>query len=70
MRCEGYRRKGGAFTLGPVQWVQCENEAVVMIECKQDGEIETFPACQKCFDEALEKGIVIGKTILAIDKQT
>lgn len=31
MRCEGYVRKGGVFTFGPVKWVQCENEAVKSI---------------------------------------
>jgi len=53
MRCEGWRRYGGAFTLGPVTWKQCEEEAVVSIKVKQDGEISTFPACMVCWKEAI-----------------
>ena len=52
MRCEGYRRTGGAFTLGPVKWEQCKNDAVVMMEFKHDGEVQTLPACRECLGEA------------------
>lgn len=58
MRCEGWRRKGGAFTLGPVKWSQCENEAVVMLRVKQETE-QGLPACMDCWKEAIERGIEI-----------
>ena len=58
MRCEGWCRKGGAFTLGPVKWSQCENEAAVMLLVKQETE-EGFPTCMECWREAIERGIDI-----------
>ena len=59
-RCEGWRRRGGAFTLGPVTWAQCDNDAVVMITAKQKGEdVKTFPACMECWNEALQFKIEI-----------
>ena len=54
MRCDGFRRYGGAFSLGPVVWQQCNNKATVMITCRQDGEKASFPACEKCWEEARE----------------
>lgn len=53
LRCEGHRRYGGAFTLGPVKWVQCENDACVMITVTQGGETQTLPACIDCWWEAI-----------------
>ena len=54
MRCEGYRRYGGAFTFGPVIWRQCENEAMVMLEVKQKEEgVYKGPACGECWQEAI-----------------
>jgi len=55
-QCEGYRRHGGAFTLGPVRWEQCSNDATVMLHLIQDGKEKTFPACPVCWNEALENG--------------
>jgi hypothetical protein len=52
MQCEGWRRYGGAFTLGPVTWRQCANEAVVTLEFIQEGKPERMPACMTCWDEA------------------
>ena len=52
MRCEGWTRKGGAFTLGAPEWKQCENEAVVNLTFEQDGEIQTMPACLDCWKTA------------------
>lgn len=57
-RCEGYRRYGGAFTLGPVRWEQCKNDGLVMLEVKQE-QVEKMPACMECWNEAKEKGIKI-----------
>jgi len=58
MRCEGWRRTGGAFTLGQVEWKQCEKEAIVMLKVKQ-GKEETLPACLECWNECKEKKIEI-----------
>jgi hypothetical protein len=58
MRCEGWRRHGGAFTLGPVKWVQCDNEASVMLKVKQE-KMEYLPSCIECWNEAKERGIQI-----------
>lgn len=54
MRCEGYRRNGGAFTYGPVKWVQCPKNAVVNLTVTQGKETKTFPSCQECWKEATE----------------
>ena len=59
MRCEGWRRRGGAFTLGPVTWKQCDNDAIVSIAARQDGKLTTQPSCLVCWNEALETGIEI-----------
>jgi hypothetical protein len=58
MRCEGWRRYGGCFTIGPVKWEQCKNEAIVMLEVEQE-KVETLPACLDCWNESLKKGIKI-----------
>ncbi len=58
MQCEGRRRYGGAFSFGPPVWKQCENEAIVMLTVKQE-KVDTLPACLKCWNEAVEKGIHI-----------
>lgn len=63
-RCEGYRRNGGAFTLGPVKWERCSNPAVVLLDVRNpDGSVVTAsPACQVCWDEAKSyKGMEIIK---------
>lgn len=51
MRCEGFRRKGGAFALGPVRWQQCENEAVALLKVRQEV-IAEYPSCLICWNEA------------------
>lgn len=53
IRCEGYRRRGGAFTLGPVVWEQCENDALVELIITQDGKEVTGPSCITCWNEAM-----------------
>jgi hypothetical protein len=60
VRCEGWRRYGGAFTLGPVRWEQCSNEAIVMLTVKQE-KVENLPACKACWQEAIDKKIEIVK---------
>lgn len=49
MRCEGYRRYGGALTMGKPVWEQCKNDAVVMLTIAQE---ESLPACLVCWEEA------------------
>lgn len=57
-RCDGWRRYGGAFTLGPVKWEQCKNDATVLLTIEQDGEVlKDSPACAECWKEGREKGI-------------
>lgn len=58
MRCEGWRRHGGVFTLGPVRWTQCEKDAVVILRVKQE-KISKQPACLGCWNEGVERGIKI-----------
>jgi hypothetical protein len=55
MRCEGYIRKGGAFTFGPVTWYQCPNQASVTIKFEQDNDGTKegeMPACNECWERA------------------
>jgi len=56
MRCEGWTRKGGVFTFGPVTWSQCENEAIVMLEVEQE-KVEKQPACLECWGKGIKAGI-------------
>lgn len=53
MRCEGWRRYGGAFTLGPVHWEQCKEEATVILNLKQKGKVQELPSCSTCWAEAM-----------------
>jgi hypothetical protein len=67
MQCEGYRRTGGAFTIGPVKWEQCPEDAVVILTVEQEGKTQDFPACLKCWKETLENDqISIAKYELTI----
>jgi hypothetical protein len=61
MKCEGMRRYGGAFTLGPVRWEACKEPAEVMLTVKQEGEVETLPACKTCWKEVIENKIEVLK---------
>lgn len=57
-RCEGHRRYGGAFTLGPVKWEQCRNTATVLLTVEQNGQIlKDSPACAECWEEGRRAGI-------------
>lgn len=58
-RCEGYKRVGGVFTMGPVQWVQCTNDAIVRLRATQEGRTRTYPACKACHGRAVEAEITI-----------
>jgi hypothetical protein len=60
-RCEGWRRHGGAFTLGPVTWKQCEAQGIVTLKFKdpESGKVRTLPACKECWAECLATGVTI-----------
>jgi len=68
MRCEGWRRYGGAFTFGSVTWKQCENDAIVNLTVIQERKKETLPACLDCWNECIEKKIKIVK-VVPIEKE-
>lgn len=58
LRCEGWRRYGGAFNFGPPRWVQCANNAIVLLTVEQDGQItRDSPACSHCWEEGISRGI-------------
>lgn len=63
-RCEGWRRYGGAFSLGPVKWEQCKALATVMITFKdpETRKKKTLPACKECAAECWRTGLKILKT--------
>ncbi len=68
MRCEGWERKGGIFTLGPVKWEQCKNEAVVMIEIKREGEdTQKLPACHECWQKLIDGKDQDGAKIVSVE---
>jgi hypothetical protein len=58
-QCSGYRRRGGAFTFGPVTWEQCPNTGMVMLTVKQEDGETTEPACAKCWQECIDTGVTI-----------
>lgn len=58
-RCEGWRRHGGAFTLGPVRWEQCEKDAAVKLEVEQDSVKQLVSVCLTCWREGRMRGIKI-----------
>ena len=49
-KCEGQRRYGGVFTFGKPEWVQCTEDAIVVLTI--DG--EDIPACNTCWKEVIE----------------
>jgi hypothetical protein len=56
-RCEGWVRHGGAFTLGPVTWEQCPNDATIMLTVvrkKGDKLPPTLPACGSCWQRCID----------------
>jgi len=69
VKCLGMRRYGGAFDFGRPRWVQCEEDAIAILKCVQDGEIGEFPACAVCWNEALERGIKIIKATIILAKE-
>ncbi len=64
MKCEGWTLPGSFMTFGPRTWCQCKNEAVVMLEVKQE-KVEKQPACIDCWKKAIK--IKKGITILSVE---
>jgi len=58
LKCQGYRRRGGAFTLGPVEWEQCDDVPEVMLTIEGK---EPMPACKTCWKECIENNLKITK---------
>ena len=58
-QCEGYRRYGGAFSLGPVTWEQCKKVATVLLTISEGSKEQTLPSCQVCWDECLQNNIKV-----------
>ena len=58
-QCDGWRRYGGAFSLGPIIWKQCPNEAIVELEIVQDNKKSKMAACNSCWEEALDTPSII-----------
>ena len=59
MRCEGWRRYGGAFTFGPVEWKQCAKDGIVLIRFMDGKEERTLPACFECWQECIDNKVKI-----------
>lgn len=57
LRCDAWRRKGGAFTLGPPVWRQCENAAIVLLTIQQEDKLVDSPACVVCWEEGRQAGL-------------
>lgn len=57
IRCEGWYRHGGVFTLGPVKWVQCDQPATMTCTVRQDGETETWSVCARCHKAGIDEGL-------------
>ena len=55
--CEGSRRYGGALSLGPAKWVNCDKPAAVVVEVETvGGTLDTrrkVNSCIECWREAL-----------------
>lgn len=58
-QCQGWRRRGGAFTLGPVEWKQCTEQPTVILKVKQSGKTKRMAACPTCWQECIENKIDI-----------
>tara|TARA_Y100000310_G_scaffold56232_1_gene51603 strand:+ start:31532 stop:31816 length:285 start_codon:yes stop_codon:yes gene_type:complete len=52
LKCNGYRRYGGAFTLGNPEWEKCRETPTVMIKVKNVK--KAMPACPHCWQELLD----------------
>ena len=70
MQCEGWRRYGGIMTFGPPRWEQCKNEATINMTVEQEGKVSTLPACNICWNEAIERDMKIIKTEPIINNKT
>ena len=58
-QCQGWRRYGGAFTMGRPIWEQCKEPATVVLTVRQDDRRQEMPACATCWQEAIDRGIEV-----------
>jgi hypothetical protein len=61
-RCEGYRKYGSFMTLGPREWEQCKNPAVMLVRVDQrfvdQREVvvnKNVRCCAECYQEFLKR---------------
>lgn len=55
-RCECYKKPGSFLTFGPREWIQCENDAVMVVAFNEEDLNSTVvsrvvKACQSCYEE-------------------
>lgn len=62
-QCQGWRRTGGAFSLGPVSWKQCKETPTVLLMVRQNGKTEKMAACATCWQECIENQLEIMSAI-------
>ena len=54
-KCGGQRRIGSFMSLGPVTWVPCKGKPIVLLIVTHSNRVkEVCPACQQCWEEAIE----------------
>jgi hypothetical protein len=58
-QCEGYIRRGGAFTFGRPEWFQCKNDATMKLMVTQNEKKESFACCDECLTRVIDKKIHI-----------
>ena len=57
MRCEGWRRYGGAFSIGLPEWRQCDNDGIALIKTTNND--KPLPCCNICWNEIKKNEIII-----------
>ena len=70
MQCEGWIRRGGAFTLGPVSWEQCKSDGIVILKIRQKidkPKIQSLPACQECWTKVKDNKSDNGAKIISVE---
>lgn len=70
LRCDAWRRHGGAFTFGPVRWHRCTNNATVLLTVEQEGEVTLdSPTCDTCWRESMSAEKITIKEVKPIPIQ-
>lgn len=58
-RCDGWHRRGGAFTMGPVTWSQCSKVPDFHLRIDQGDGVEHFYCCVECFETSVDGKITV-----------